>query len=143
MLIFTQPDHGLTLQYLIHLIYYNTIVKNSNSFNLVGGIWTHNLLIQSGYQAKSNVRSLVKIQANTCKSASSSFHIKVHFLTFRSVFLNRSAAAHKGAFDFVRGATSIHFHISFSPIFVTKGAAKYWCSWPRVPRGKKGWEPLF
>ena len=40
------------------------------------------------------------------------------------------------------GAARYHFLLTFSPILKSKGATKYWYSWPRVPRGKKGWATL-
>ena len=42
----------------------------------------------------------------------------------------------------VRGATNNWKSLIFRPTLPSRGAAKYWNSWPRVPRGKKCWETL-
>ena len=44
--------------------------------------------------------------------------------------------------DSAKGAANNCNSLFFSPIFLSRGAAKYWNILPRVPRGKKGWETL-
>ena len=39
--------------------------------------------------------------------------------------------------DSVRGAASYQFLLMFWPILASRGAAKHWFSWTRVPQGKK------
>ena len=59
---------------------------------------------------------------------------------FTTVVLNRGAAAHHGAVRKCQGCRQVFF--TFMPILAFWGAAKYWSNWPKVPRGKEGWEPL-
>ena len=64
--------------------------------------------------------------------------IEVHW----TVVLNQGASAHKGAVRKCQGSRMLSFLLMFRPILASRGAAKYWFSWPWVPRVKKGWETL-
>ena len=48
----------------------------------------------------------------------------------------------KVPWDSVRGTASYRVLLTFRPISASKGAVKYWYSWPKVPWGKNGWETV-